>query len=192
MAENVKNEETKKNTKKKATTTTKKNTTTKKKTTSKNANTKKKNTSTKPKKKVTPVKEVKKQEEVKVEEVVEKEPVVEEVKIDPETFDPKETKEEDIDTVEERNEIAEIIKDDNKEEIASIKQEIKEENTTKKDKVIDAGIVVVVLGLFILVLTTYLTSVIELSYQETNILVIVALAVEALGVAIMLVGTFKK
>ena len=160
----------------------KKKTTTKKKTSGNKTTTKRKRST----KKATP----KVVEEVKVENTVETTPV-EEVKV--EEFDPKTVEIEQIDTEEERNEIAETIKEENKNEIAEIKEEIKESNElTSKDKITDAGIVVVVIGLFILVLTTYLTSVIELSYQETNILVIVALTVEAIGVAVMLVGTFSK
>ena len=44
----------------------------------------------------------------------------------------------------------------------------------KKDKLVDLGILVIIIGLFILVLTTYLTSAMDLSYTVTNNLVILA------------------
>lgn len=124
---------------------------------------------------------------------------IEENKVDIKNFDPKEVKATAIDTVEERDDIAEAIKNENKQEIIEIKKEVKElakkEETTKvkdNEKIIDFGIVVVIIGLFILVLTTYLTSAIDLSYQEVNILVIISIAIEALGVAIVLVGSLNR
>lgn len=124
---------------------------------------------------------------------------IEENKVDIKNFDPKEVKETAIDTKEERTDIAEAIKKENKQEITEIKKEVKElvkkETTTKirdNEKIIDFGIVVVIIGLFILVLTTYLTSAIDLSYQEVNILVIISIAIEALGVAIVLVGSLNR
>lgn len=162
-----------KKTTKKTTTGTKKKTTTKKTTTAKKTTTKKQ---TKPVAKT-----------------------IEENKVDIKNFDPKEVKATAIDTVEERDDIAEAIKNENKQEIIEIKKEVKElakkEETTKvkdNEKIIDFGIVVVIIGLFILVLTTYLTSAIDLSYQEVNILVIISIAIEALGVAIVLVGSLNR
>lgn len=131
-----------------------------------------------------------------------KKPVVktiEENKVDIKNYDPKEVEIAAIDTPEERDDIAEAIKEDNKKEILEITQEIKlvqakeeKKELKNKDKIVDIGIVVVIIGLFILVLTTYLTSAIELSYQDVNMLVIISIAIEALGVAIMLVGTINK
>lgn len=169
-------EDTKKEVKK----TTKKTTTgTKKKTTTKKTTTAKKTTT---KKQAKPVAKT-----------------IEENKVDIKNFDPKEVKATAIDTVEERDDIAEAIKNENKQEIIEIKKEVKElakkEETTKvkdNEKIIDFGIVVVIIGLFILVLTTYLTSAIDLSYQEVNILVIISIAIEALGVAIVLVGSLNR
>ena len=174
-------EDTKKEVKKttKNTTGTKKKTTTKKTTTAKKT-TAAKNTTTK------------KQEKPVVK-------TIEENKVDIKNFDPKEVKATAIDTAEERDDIAEAIKNENKQEIIEIKKEVKElakkEETTKvkdNEKIIDFGIVVVIIGLFILVLTTYLTSAIDLSYQEVNILVIISIAIEALGVAIVLVGSLNR
>ena len=168
-------EDTKKEVKK----TTKKTTGTKKKTTTKKTTTAKKTTT---KKQTKPVAKT-----------------IEENKVDIKNFDPKEVKATAIDTVEERDDIAEAIKNENKQEIIEIKKEVKElakkEETTKvkdNEKIIDFGIVVVIIGLFILVLTTYLTSAIDLSYQEVNILVIISIAIEALGVAIVLVGSLNR
>ena len=174
-------EDTKKEVKK----TTKKTTGTKNKTTNKKTTTAKKTTAAK---KTT----TKKQEKPVVK-------TIEENKVDIKNFDPKEVKATAIDTVEERDDIAEAIKNENKQEIIEIKKEVKElakkEETTKvkdNEKIIDFGIVVVIIGLFILVLTTYLTSAIDLSYQEVNILVIISIAIEALGVAIVLVGSLNR
>lgn len=168
-----------KKTTKKTTTGTKKKTTTKKTTTAKKTTAAKKTTT-------------KKQEKPVVK-------TIEENKVDIKNFDPKEVKATAIDTVEERDDIAEAIKNENKQEIIEIKKEVKElakkEETTKvkdNEKIIDFGIVVVIIGLFILVLTTYLTSAIDLSYQEVNILVIISIAIEALGVAIVLVGSLNR
>ena len=131
-----------------------------------------------------------------------KKPVVktiEENKVDIKNFDPKEVEITAIDTREERDDIAEAIKEDNKAEMEEItkkiqivKAEVEKKGLKNKDKIVDIGIVVVIIGLFILVLTTYLTSAIELSYQDVNMLVIISIAIEALGVAIMLVGTINK
>ncbi len=131
-----------------------------------------------------------------------KKPVVktiEENKVDIKNYDPKKVEIAAIDTPKERDDIAEAIKEDNKKEILEITQEIKlvqakeeKKELKNKDKIVDIGIVVVIIGLFILVLTTYLTSAIELSYQDVNMLVIISIAIEALGVAIMLVGTINK
>ncbi len=168
-----------KKTTKKTTTGTKKKTTTKKNTTAKKTTAAKKTTT-------------KKQEKPVVK-------TIEENKVDIKNFDPKEVKATAIDTAEERDDIAEAIKNKNKQEIIEIKKEVKElakkEETTKvkdNEKIIDFGIVVVIIGLFILVLTTYLTSAIDLSYQEVNILVIISIAIEALGVAIVLVGSLNR
>jgi len=131
-----------------------------------------------------------------------KKPVVktiEENKVDIKNYNPKEVEIVAIDTPEERDDIAEAIKKDNKAEIDEItkeiqivKAEVEKKELKNKDKIVDIGIVIVIIGLFILVLTTYLTSAIELSYQDVNMLVIISIAIEALGVAIMLVGTINK
>jgi cobalamin biosynthesis Mg chelatase CobN len=185
--EDTKNE-VKKTTKKKTTTsksTTKKTSTSKPKTNTNNSTTKKstrKRSNTKKKTTTNPV--------VKT---------IEENKIDIKNYDPKEVELTAIDTPEERDDIADAIKEENKQELLEITQEVKiveakveEKKTKNKDKIVDYGIVVVIIGLFILVLTTYLTSAIELSYQYVNMLVIISIAIEALGVAIMLVGTINK
>ena len=165
--------------------------TTKKKTTSTSKNTTKKSTTKKSTRKRTNTKKS-----------TTKKPVVktiEQNKVDIKNYDPKEVEMTAIDTPEERDDIAEAIKEDNKKEILEITQEIKlvqakeeKKELKNKDKIVDIGIVVVIIGLFILVLTTYLTSAIELSYQDVNMLVIISIAIEALGVAIMLVGTINK
>ena len=54
------------------------------------------------------------------------------------------------------------------------------------------GIVIVIIGLFILVLTTYLTGSLDLSYTITNYLVIGALVVELVGIIIIIVNSIRK
>ena len=175
--------------------TTKKKTTTSKSTTKKTSTSKPKTTSTKS----TAKKPARKRTNTKKKEVKAEVKTIEENKVDIKNYDPKEIEITAIDTPEERDDIAEAIKEENKQELLEITQEVKiveakkeEKKIKNKDKIVDYGIVVVIIGLFILVLTTYLTSAIDLSYQDVNMLVIISIAIEALGVAIMLVGTINK
>lgn len=69
--------------------------------------------------------------------------------------------------------------------------ELNEKNASK-DKLVDLGILIVIVGLFILVLTTYLTSSLDLSYRMTNNLVIVSLIVEAIGICVIIANSIRR
>ncbi len=62
----------------------------------------------------------------------------------------------------------------------------------RKDKLVDIGILVVIVGLFVLVLTTYLTGSLDLSYELTNTLVILSLVIEAIGICIIVANSFNR
>lgn len=166
---------TKNNTTKKTTgakkTTTKKTNTTKKTTTKKTTQLKeydiKKTTTKKPVKKTNKPKVVEKVEEVKpIEEVT---PVVHPMS------EPvyEEVKVEETKT-------AEII-------------EVKPVNkVSKKDKLIDTGILVVIIGLFVLLVTAYLATTLSLTNTVTKILVGVSLVTELTGIILIIIGSIKK
>ena len=111
----------------------------------------------------------------------------------------KEVAPEAVDTKEERDQIAEAVKEEKEvtEELNEIKEEIKKEKkiasvNEKKEKLTDLGILIVIIGLLILVLTTYLTGSLDLSYTITNYLVIGALVVELVGIIIIIVNSIRK
>lgn len=123
-----------------------------------------------------------KQEEVKIEPVVEiaqeKEIIleVEEIKVEP---------------------IVEVI-EEKKEEPRHAKklEKVKEPKQQKvnTNKGVDLGILIVIIGLFILVLTTYLSSDagINLTMNTTKILIVAALIVEAIGMLVMIINIWRK
>ena len=132
----------------------------------------------------------------KVEEKTEVEKVIDH--INEKEFDPKEVSPEAVDTKEERDQIAQAYKDDEevtqelKEIKAEIKQARKSSSTDKKEKLIDLGILIVIVGLLVLVVTTYLTGSLDLSYQITNYLVIGALSIEVIGILVIIFNSIKK
>ena len=148
---------------------------TKKKTTTKKAGTKK--THKKPAKAV----EVKNEE---VKEFVEAEkvetPVVEETKTE--------------DTITNLNEKNVKVNQTVKDEIVPVDTTIEEKEVkeTKKDNMVDIGILVVIVGLFILIITTYLSFSVDLSYMLTNAGVIIALIVELTGISIVVANSISK
>lgn len=62
----------------------------------------------------------------------------------------------------------------------------------KKDKLIDTGILVVIIGLFILLVTTYLATTLSLTNTVTKILVGVSLVTELTGIILIIIGSVKK
>ena len=62
----------------------------------------------------------------------------------------------------------------------------------KKEKRVDLGILVVIAGLFILILTTYLSFSIDLNYKVTNTGVVIALVVELTGIIIVIANSFRR
>lgn len=62
----------------------------------------------------------------------------------------------------------------------------------KDNKLMDAGILVVLIGMFILVLITYITSAFNLNYLITNILVGISLLIEAVGIIVIIISLGKK
>ncbi len=68
----------------------------------------------------------------------------------------------------------------------------KEERMKKKDKMVDLGILVIICGLFILIITTYLSFSIDLSYKVTNTGVVIALVVELVGIALVIANSFSR
>ena len=74
-----------------------------------------------------------------------------------------------------------------------IKPTISKSNISKeKDKSIDLGILIVVMGLFLLVITTYFSKALTLSSLVTNILVILSLVIEAFGIIVIIVNSIRK
>ena len=75
----------------------------------------------------------------------------------------------------------------------NIKEEVKPERIGKeKDRSIDLGILIVVIGLFVLVITTYFSKALTLSDIVTNILVITSLLIEAFGIVVIIVNSIRK
>ncbi len=62
----------------------------------------------------------------------------------------------------------------------------------RKEKRVDLGILVVIAGLFILILTTYLSFSIDLNYKVTNTGVVIALVVELTGIIIVIANSFRR
>ena len=149
---------------------------TKKKTTTKNTGAKK--TTKKPAKEV----------EVKNEEVKE---FVEAEKVET-TVVEEETKTED--TITNLNEKNVKVNQSVKDEIVPVDTTIEEKEVkeTKKDNLVDIGILVVIIGLFILIITTYLSFSVDLSYMLTNTGVIIALIVELTGISIVVTNSINK
>ena len=149
---------------------------TKKKTTTKNTGVKK--TTKKPAKEV----------EVKNEEVKE---FVEAEKVET-TVVEEETKTED--TITNLNEKNVKVNQNVKDEIVPVDTTIEEKEVkeTKKDNLVDIGILVVIIGLFILIITTYLSFSVDLSYMLTNTGVIIALIVELTGISIVVTNSINK
>ena len=149
---------------------------TKKKTTTKNTGAKK--TTKKPAKEV----------EVKNEEVKE---FVEAEKVET-TVVEEETKTED--TITNLNEKNVKVNQNVKDEIVPVDTTIEEKEVkeTKKDNRVDIGILVVIIGLFILIITTYLSFSVDLSYMLTNTGVIIALIVELTGISIVVTNSINK
>lgn len=149
---------------------------TKKKTTTKNTGAKK--TTKKPAKEV----------EVKNEEVKE---FVEAEKVET-TVVEEETKTED--TITNLNEKNVKVNQNVKDEIVPVDTTIEEKEVkeTKKDNLVDIGILVVIIGLFILIITTYLSFSVDLSYMLTNTGVIIALIVELTGISIVVTNSINK
>ncbi len=97
----------------------------------------------------------------------------------------------------------EVIVNEEQKEAAPVKNEerhteVKElervdDNLDKKiNKRIDIGILTVIIGLFVLVLTTYLSGEIDLSIEVTRILIVASLVIEAIGMLIMVVNIWKR
>lgn len=149
---------------------------TKKKTTTKNTGAKK--TTKKPAKEV----------EVKNEEVKE---FVEAEKVETSVVE-EETKTED--TITNLNEKNVKVNQNVKDEIVPVDTTIEEKEVkeTKKDNLVDIGILVVIIGLFILIITTYLSFSVDLSYMLTNTGVIIALIVELTGISIVVTNSINK
>ena len=102
--------------------------------------------------------------------VQEKPKIVEEVKVQ------KEIK------VEEEPKVIETPKEKSKEVVKS----------SKADKLVDLGIIIIIIGLFVLVLTAYLTNKINMSFELTNTLAILSVLVEIVGIIIVIVNSIKK
>ena len=143
--------------------------------------------------------EIKKAEVVENKKIKEKEEVEKVIEhINEKEFDPKKVSPAAVDTKAERDRIVQayVEKEEVSDNLKKINREIRKEARAaaadKRDKLIDLGILVVIVGLFILVLTTYLTGSLDLSYTITNYLVIAALAVEAIGIIVIIYNSIRK
>lgn len=123
---------------------------------------------------VTPVEDIK--EEVKYESI-NKDTVVKEEKVD---IDPTEV-------VENVNVV--LVKEEKK--TKELSKDAKDDNE-KRDKLIDVGILIAIIGLFILVLTAYLATSTDLSYTTTNNLVMIAVGVQAIALVIIICNIFRR
>lgn len=72
------------------------------------------------------------------------------------------------------------------------KESKKADKHERKDKLVDVGILVVICGLFVLILTTYLSFSIDLDYKLTNTGVVVALIIEFIGIILVIANSFNK
>ena len=142
------------------------------------------------------IKKAKVVEDKKAKEKEEVEKVIEH--INEKEFDPKKVAPEAVDTKAERDRIVQayVEKEEVADNLKKINREMRKEQriaaADKRDKLIDLGILVVIIGLFILVLTTYLTGSLDLSYTITNYLVITALVVEAIGIIVIIYNSIRK
>ena len=137
-----------------------------------------------------------KEEEIVEEEEEESEPDEEE-KTETEVKDLKEPVVVDFDDEEDK-----IVNLNNKksEEKSAVRDEViplakdskKADKHERKDKLVDVGILVVICGLFVLILTTYLSFSIDLDYKLTNTGVVVALIIEFIGIILVIANSFNK
>jgi hypothetical protein len=182
-------------------TTAKKTSTVKKANTNKTKTTKKATTAktTTPKKKTAPKKTTTKKTTTKapkkVEKVVEQEtdvviaPVVEEEPVEVETFI--ELTEPTV--IEEDKKLEEVIEKEIELEktqelsLSELKEEVK-----KAEKRIDIGIGIVLLGLIILIVTTYLSSATDIAKNIIDGLVVGSLAIEFIGIIVIIYNTIKS
>lgn len=81
-----------------------------------------------------------------------------------------------------------------KEEVKIVEKhvELEKQKDDKISKRVDLGILTVIIGLFLLVLTTYLSSEMDLTIETTRILIIVSLVIEAIGMLVMIVNIWKR
>ena len=67
-----------------------------------------------------------------------------------------------------------------------------EAENKKRDQWVDLGILIIILGLFVLVLTTYLTTSTDISYTLTNNFVLGAVGIQAVGLILIICNIFRK
>ena len=79
------------------------------------------------------------------------------------------------------------VKEEKKIETVEVKLENK-----KRDQWVDLGILIIILGLFVLVLTTYLTTSTDISYTLTNNFVLGAVGIQAVGLILIICNIFRK
>lgn len=71
-------------------------------------------------------------------------------------------------------------------------EKVNVERDKKYDRRVDVGILLLIIGLFGLLITLYLTSTMELSHNVTNGLVIGSMALEVVGIIVILYNSFCK
>lgn len=130
--------------------------------------------------------------EVKVEET---DVVIAPVKIEePEVIEnPVEEEEEYVPTIEDTQKIEAVIKQEEVTEEAQEKNLVdKKKEAIKCEKRIDLGIGIVLLGLVLLIVTTYLSSATQVGKNVVDGLVIGSLAIELIGIIVIVYNTVKS
>ncbi len=111
--------------------------------------------------------------------------------IDVKAYDKIEENKEEIEEIKQEMQVVsqpEFIEENIKEEL----EDVKEYKTLKKDRFVDAGILIVVIGLFVLVVTAFLNNSMNLKDNIVMDLVIVSLSVEVIGIILIFISAFKK
>lgn len=89
--------------------------------------------------------------------------------------------------------VTETVEEPKVEEAKITKDEkVNVERDKKYDRRVDVGILLLIIGLFGLLITLYLTSTMELSHNVTNGLVIGSMALEVVGIIVILYNSFCK
>ena len=111
--------------------------------------------------------------------------------IDVQAYDKLEENKEEINEIKEEINVvnkSDFVEENIKEEL----EDVKEYKTLKKDRFVDAGILIVVIGLFVLVITAFLNNSMNLKDNIVMDLVIVSLSVEVIGIILIFISAFRK